>query len=155
KSRFDVRAPGQALEGIVPPGFSARDAFRVFTYWQMKKRAGIVGQTGVRAAITAVQAQFRAARVHLIGHSFGCKVMLAAVAGPGEPFPRPVQTLVLLQGAVSFEAMAEAVTNGDAPGGYRAALDASRVDGPIVATYSAMDQACGSAYPWASWSAGH
>ena len=148
---FDPDAPAEALEGI---GSSTRDLFRAFTYWQMKKRAGGVGSTGVRAAAAALQTRFPLARVHLVGHSFGCKVMLAAVAGPGEPLPRPVQTLVLLQGAVSYEAMAEQVTNTHSPGGYRDAVEVSRVDGPIVASYSRLDTACGRLYPLASRLAG-
>src|SRR5262249_54001378 len=98
ESIFEPEAPAQGLEGVTVGDFSARDVFRTFTYWQMKKRAGVVGQTGVRATVAAVQDQFPAARVHLIGHSFGCKVVLAAVAGPGQPLTRPVQTVVLLQG---------------------------------------------------------
>ncbi|HYH68586.1 MAG TPA: hypothetical protein VD866_28090 [Urbifossiella sp.] len=155
ESVFEPEAPEGELEGVVPAGTSARDAFRSFTYWQMKKRAGVVGQAGVRAALRAVQEAFPGARVHLVGHSFGCKVMLAAVAGPGEPTPAPVQTLVLLQGAVSAEAMAERVPGTDSPGGYRAAVSAGRVDGPIVATFSRHDQACGRAYPLGSRVAGH
>jgi pimeloyl-ACP methyl ester carboxylesterase len=128
--------------------------FRTFTYWQMKKRAGVVGQTGVRTVVAALQGRFPSARVHLIGHSFGCKVMLAAVAGPGTPPPRPVETIVLLQGAVSSEAMAAKVTGTDSQGGYRAAVDPARASGPIVATYSRLDQACGRAYPVGSRLAG-
>src|SRR4051794_24670393 len=151
---FDPGASDESLEGLSLGGFSARDVFRVFTYWQMKKRAGVVGQSGVRAMIAAVQGRFPSARVHLIGHSFGCKVMLSAAAGPGAPLPRPVQTMVLLQGAVSFEAMAAHVGGTSRPGGYHAALDASRVDGPIAATFSRLDSACSRAYPLASRVAG-
>lgn len=154
ESIFEPEAPAAALEGFTFGGFSARDVFRTFTYWQMKKRAGVVGQNGVRPMVAAVQERFPDARIHLIGHSFGCKVMLAAVAGPGEPLARPVQTVVLLQGAVSNEALAETVTGTDSPGGYHAALETDRVDGPIVATFSALDKACGEAYPLASRVAG-
>lgn len=154
QSIFEPEATSASLEGVTAGDFSARDVFRTFTYWQMKKRAGVVGQIGVRTAITAAQDRFSAARVHLIGHSFGCKVMLAAVAGPGTPLPRPVQTLVLLQGAVSKEAMAEQVSGTNSPGGYHAAVEPGRVDGPIVATFSKLDKACGEAYPIGSRLAG-
>jgi hypothetical protein len=154
QSLFDPSASEEGLEGITPSGFSARDVFEIFTYWQMKKRAGVVGSIGVRSLIGAVQERHPDARIHLIGHSFGCKVMLAAVAGPGAPLPRPVQTLALLQGAVSFEAMAERVRGTNSPGGYRAALEPARVDGPIVATFSRFDGACSQAYPLASRLAG-
>jgi pimeloyl-ACP methyl ester carboxylesterase len=150
RSVFEVDAVPAELEGIAGGMASARDIFRNFTYWQMKKRAGIVGQTGVRELIAMIQGRFRTARVHLIGHSFGCKVVLAAVAGPGDKLAQPVQTIVLLQGAVSFEAMAEKVTGTRKPGGYREAVKPDRVDGPIVATHSQMDAACSRAYPLAS-----
>lgn len=51
--------------------------------------------------------------------------------------------------------MAERVPGTDLPGGYRAAISAARVDGPIVATFSRHDQACSQAYPLGSRVAGH
>ena len=44
------------------------------------------------------------ARFHLMGHSFGCIVVSATVAGPaGRPtLPRPVDSLFLVQGALSL-----------------------------------------------------
>src|SRR5262249_38611678 len=51
QSIFEPEAPIEALEGITSGDFSARSIFRTFTYWQMKKRAGIVGGAGVRVAI--------------------------------------------------------------------------------------------------------
>ncbi len=57
---------------------------------------------------------------------------------------------MLLQGALSADAMAARVPGTTRPGGYRAALDAQRVDGPIVATYSQLDLANSQAYPIAS-----
>jgi hypothetical protein len=150
ESIFEPEAPAAGLEGITTGDFSARDVFRNFTYWQMKKRAGIVGQVGVRALVAAVHGSLPTTRVHLIGHSFGCKVVLAAVAGSGVALARPVQTIVLLQGAVSFEALVDKVSETNSPGGYHAALDADRLDGPLVATFSKLDQACGEAYPLAS-----
>jgi hypothetical protein len=154
ESIFEPDAAAENLEGVASGDFSARDIFRTFTYWQMKKRASIVGQTGVRAAIAAAQQRWPSARFHLIGHSFGCKVILSAVAGPGDRLPRPIDTLILLQGAVSHEAMAGRVSGTASPGGYSAALDPGRVDGPIVATYSSMDRACSQAYPLGSRLAG-
>jgi hypothetical protein len=150
ESIFEPEAPAGGLEGATSSDFSVRDVFRTFTYWQMKKRAGIVGQHGVRAAVAAAQQRFPTVRVHLIGHSFGCKVVLACVAGPGARLPRPVQTVILLQGAVSHEALANRVSGTSSPGGYHAALERERVDGPIVATYSRLDKACNQSYPLGS-----
>jgi len=141
---------GGKLEGA----FSPLDIARVFTYYQMKARAGLVGRNGVRAMIARVQNQYPAARIHLFGHSFGCKVMLAAVGERDLGPPRPVTTLVLIQGAVSLEAMADRVTGTDRPGGYRSALLPTRVTGPIIVTFSARDRALNQAYPIASRLAG-
>ena len=59
-----------------------------------------IGETGAHALMGQLQ---RAARpdvhFHLMGHSFGCIVVSAAVAGApgGAKLPRPVQSLFLVQ----------------------------------------------------------
>src|SRR6266545_107780 len=135
------------LEGAFSPG----DVARAFTFWQMKKRAGVVGGNGGRTIVEQLQRACPAAtRFHLFGHSFGCKLWLSAVAGKAPALPRPIQTLVLVQGAISHEAFADRVTGRTQPGGYQAALDPSRVDGPIVATFSSADSPLGIFYPLGS-----
>jgi hypothetical protein len=126
---------------------SIEQALQLYTYWQMKKRAGIEGKNGVNGVIARLQKAFPQASVHLIGHSFGCKVMLAALTAD---LPRPVDSVVLLQGAVSFQAFADKVVGikPDTEGGYRKVL--SQVNGPIVATFSSLDHAVGVDYPLAS-----
>ena len=54
------------------------------------------------------------ARVHLMGHSFGCIVMSSILGGPGAEaaLPRAVDSLALVQGAVSLWAFGEDV-NGE------------------------------------------
>ena len=147
----DTGSEEAALEGA----FSPRDAFRVFTFWQMKKRAGVVGGLGVRRLLSDMQqACPDTTRFHLIGHSFGCKLLLAAVADPDRPLPRPVQTLVLIQGALSFQAFAAEVTGRHAAGGYAQALAADRVSGPIAVTYSRHDIPLTRFYPLGARAAG-
>jgi hypothetical protein len=139
------------LEGAFSPG----DLFRAFTFWQMKKRAGVVGGNGGQLLLDQLQRACPAAtRFHLFGHSFGCKLWLSAVAGTAAPLPRPIQTLVLVQGAISHEAFADQVTGRAQPGGYRAALEPERVDGPIVATFSAADSPLNLVYPLGAGVAG-
>jgi hypothetical protein len=133
-------------------GFSLMDSFRVFTYWQMKARAGTIGRNGVNPLIKRLQNRFPAARLHLFGHSFGAKVVLASVAD--RTVARPVNTVVLLQPAISFWAFADVVPGTGQPGGYREALDANRVAGPIVVTFSRFDTALNQLYPLASRVAG-
>lgn len=104
---------------------------RGFTVYQMKDRAAAVGRLGVRALLERL-AQARPGHVHVVGHSYGCKVLLAALSGG----VADVRSALLLQPAVSRWCMADVMDTG-APGGYRSALD--HVTQPILATYSARD----------------
>ena len=45
------------------------------TYWQMKNRAGVVGQQGLGPADRAAGREFPGLRMHLIGHSFGARLV--------------------------------------------------------------------------------
>jgi hypothetical protein len=131
------------------------DATRIFTFWHMKKRAGTVGANGVRRLLLELQVAFPQAQCHLFGHSFGCKLWLAALAGE-EPLPRPVDTLVLLQGAVSTQAFAQTIAVGDKvhKAAYHHVVAQRRVKGPIVATFTAQDLPVMLTYPLAARAAG-
>jgi hypothetical protein len=54
-------------------------AFFAFTFWTMKNRAGVVGEKGVATFVRDLRRALRAAgrdtKIHLMGHSFGGKVM--------------------------------------------------------------------------------
>jgi pimeloyl-ACP methyl ester carboxylesterase len=78
------------------------------------------------------------ARIHLLGHSYGCKVVMTALCAPAT-LPRPVESVLLLQPAISQYAFAERVPDRDQPGGFRRALDRVRL--PVAVTYSAEDVA--------------
>lgn len=135
---------------------------RQLSFWTMKRRARVVGETGVHDLLAAIQAaapqdedgQPRQ-RVHLMGHSFGCIVMSAAVAGPAvdgrfpSPLPRPVDAMLLVQGAMSLWSYAEKVPFlPGRTGFYEPVLDApARVRGPLVTTRSSYDTAVGRYYP--------
>ena len=101
----------------------------------MKDRAGTVGFKGVgpmlQRLLTAGQQ-----RTHLIGHSYGAKVVLSATAA-GNALPRPVTSMLLLQPAVSHLCFADQVPGTSHPGGYRKVL--TRVDQPILSTFSKHD----------------
>lgn len=114
-----------------------RTVLRLFSLFQMKDRAGTVGANGVAALLRRILGASNAS-VNVFGHSFGCKVMLSAICAP-DPLPRKVDTLLLLQPAISYLALASAIDPGPSrPGGYRPALD--RVAGPIFSTFSKMDR---------------
>lgn len=137
-------APGRATVGDPRVAglldFDPRNAVRLFSLYQMKDRAGTVGYNGVAALLRDVLTASAAAgtRLHAVGHSFGCKVVLSAICSPA-PLPRPVSSVLLLQPAISYLCFAESVPKTNKPGGYRGALNGARVQAPIFATYSKLD----------------
>ena len=134
---------GKAING-------AKDVMRVFSFNTMKARAGTVGRNGVGPLLAALHAQSPAVRVHLIGHSFGARLVSFALSGVGAPADSPVASLLLLQGAFSHWSFAHAQDN---PFGSPGALNAyaDRVHGPLVATHTVYDWAVGVWYPKASF----
>jgi hypothetical protein len=134
---------GKAING-------AKDVMRVFSYNTMKARAGTVGRNGVGPLLAALHGQSPAVRVHLIGHSFGARLVSFALSGVGAPAGSPVASLLLLQGAFSHWSFAHAQDN---PFGSPGALNANadRVHGPLVATHTVYDWAVGVWYPKASF----
>jgi hypothetical protein len=111
-----------------------RDGLRLTTVLVMKDRAGRVGGRGVAEALHEL-ADASDARISLIGHSYGAKVVLSALTAGSGP-SREVDSVLLLQPALSCFAFAANIEG--APGGYRPALDRVRL--PIVTTYSGHDE---------------
>jgi len=131
----------------------AKEALRAATYWQMKERAGIVGKAGLGPLIVDIHKAAPGARIHLLGHSFGARLVSFSLAGlPPKAVgaASPVKSLVLLQGAFSHFAFAHALPHDTKRGGALKGM-ANRVDGPILVTHSRKDSAIGSAYPKASF----
>ena len=111
-----------------------RNAIRTATVYKMKDRAGKVGARGVATLLNDLLTAGDA-KVHLIGHSYGGKIVLSATAA--KPLPRPVESMLLLQPAVSHLCFAETVPGTDRSGGYRPVLD--RVNKPVLSTFSRHD----------------
>lgn len=134
---------GKAVNG-------AKDVLRVFSYTTMKARAGTVGQKGLGPLLAALHDNSPTIRVHLIGHSFGARLVSFALSGVGAPASSPVASLLLLEGAFSHWSFAHAQDN---PFGSPGALNsyADRVRGPLVATHTIYDWAVGVWYPKASF----
>jgi len=118
------------------------------SFWLMKRRAGQVGERLGREwlapAFTALGS--KAPRLHLIGHSFGAKLLTSSVLGGLRP-----DSLVLLQAAFSAFAFAEEVPSMRRLGFYHRLLAERLVSGPIVALRSAHDWALGTLYPAVTW----
>ena len=128
----------------------AKEALRQLTYFEMKKRAGVVGKQGLGPLLGRIAQADPQVRVHLIGHSFGARLVSFALAGlpPGDS---PVKSLYLLQGAFSHFAFADALPMDRSRGGALKGM-AARVDGPLAASFSVHDTAVGKLYPLASLS---
>ena len=131
---------------------------RQLSFWSMKHRARHVGETGVHALLIELQKGAPEARFHLMGHSFGCIVVSAAVSGPLanstiiSRLPRPVHSLFLVQGALSLWSFAESIPYPpNVPGYFRPIEDVpALVSGPIVTTRSTFDRAVGTYFPLAA-----
>ena len=91
------------------------------------------------------------ANIHLMGHSFGCIVMSSILGGPkGQGrLPRPVNSAVLVQGALSHWSYAEKIPHSgdDRPGYFAGILGRQAISGPLLTTQSVHDTAVGVAYP--------
>jgi hypothetical protein len=130
----------------------ARQALRQATYWQMKKRAAVVGISGLAPLIGRLHEASPALRIHLVGHSFGARLVSFSLHGLPETMVgegSPIKSLTLLQGAFSHFAFAAALPRDEHRGGALDGMQA-RVDGPILVTHSLLDTAVGELYPWAS-----
>jgi hypothetical protein len=129
----------------------AQEALRGLTYWQMKKRAGVVGENGLGPLIGRLRAQHPKLSIDLIGHSFGARVVSYGLKGTPTPAadPTPVQSVTLLQGAFSHFAFAHELPFAHDRSG---ALDGQqrKVAGPVTACFSKFDSAVGVMYPLAS-----
>jgi hypothetical protein len=136
---------GGLIGGLLGP-------LRQLSYWTMKKRARTIGETGMHQFVADLMKAAPQARIHLMGHSFGCIVVSSILGGPkaAQSLPRKVDSLVLLQGAVSLWSFGTEVHGKATPGYFNPCLERTAVRGPIVVSRSIHDHAVGRLYPWAS-----
>jgi hypothetical protein len=88
-----------------------------------------------------------------MGHSFGTIVVSSMVGGPAGrgALPRPIDTLALVQGAVSLWCYAAEIPfRGAGVGYFNPILTDAKIRGPVVTTRSVYDDAVGTFYPLAS-----
>lgn len=140
-----------SLGGLLAP-------LRTLTFWKMKDRAKAFGETGGFQFLTQLQ-QIGGAkvRVHLMGHSFGCIVVSSTLAGPdgNGQLVRPVNTLALMQGALSLWSFCSDIPSKPGRAGFfRSVITSEKVSGPILTTISAKDTAVGRYYPIAAGARG-
>ncbi|MGE3267663.1 MAG: hypothetical protein AB7P40_02875 [Chloroflexota bacterium] len=137
------------LGGLVAP-------VRLLSFWKMKDRGRRIGESGGHTLLRRVQEVAPDAHVHLMGHSFGSGVVSGAVGGPGGVGPvRPVDSVTLVQGAISLWSYAAEMPFAPGEAGYFASLlSGHHIRGPIVTTQSRFDTAVGKLYPLAAGVAG-
>lgn len=134
------------------PWDGAHELLRQGTYYAMKRRAGTVGERGLGRVIGQLAGAAPGVRVHLVGHSFGGRLVSFALRGLPQGV-RTVKSVTLLQGAFSHYAFATRLPH-DARAGGMLQGQQNRVDGPVVCCYSHFDSALGTLYPLASRMAG-
>ncbi len=137
---------GSVIGGLLAP-------LRVLSFWTMKTRARTVGEAQPAALLRALRdaaPDGRTVRFHAMGHSFGCIVVSAMVAGPAGSPPGEglLDTVMLVQGALSLWSYCDDIPEAPGIAGYfRRMIEERRVSGPIVIVHSEYDTACGTFYP--------
>ncbi|MEV0412231.1 serine-threonine protein kinase [Streptomyces sp. NPDC050448] len=156
-------AAGALPGGAAEPGFSlggglhalwngAKELLRQATYYEMKKRAGVVGERGLGPVLAELAGRRPALRIHLIGHSFGARVVSFSLRAVPDG-ARYVKSATLLQGAFSHYAFADRLPHDKGSGGALRGMQ-HRIDGPVLACHSPYDSALKVFYPLASRMAG-
>ncbi|WP_332848729.1 alpha/beta fold hydrolase [Massilia sp. S19_KUP03_FR1] len=138
--RIVAKSIGNVLNKI-ESGFA--NLLNVGSYYTMKERASIVGAAGLAPCIDHWAEALSLKRVHLIGHSFGARLVTAAAMGTQTG---KLSTMSLLQAAFSHNGFAV----GKITGYFRDVVSAKRIKGPIMVTFSTHDSAVGTAYAIAS-----
>ena len=97
-------APDERCAGHRKPlqrhcGPGAREVLRTMSYYEMKNRAGVVGANGLGPLL----ASLTGVRIHLIGHSFGARLVSYALSGlpaTATGAASPVKSLTLHPGGL-------------------------------------------------------
>ncbi len=119
---------------------AAMNVLNFTTYYEMKARAGTVGKNGVAKLIDQLAPQVQ--RIHLIGHSFGGRVVTSTAANSSTD---KIKSMALLQTAFSHNGFSKSMK-----GFFRTVVEKQRIKGPILVTHTKNDKAVGVAYPLAS-----
>jgi hypothetical protein len=119
------------------------------TWYQMKSRSGVVGETGVARAVRTLKSDPLKVKVHLVGHSLGGRLMAGcARALAQDPIVQP-DSLTLLEAAFSHFGFSP--NNGQGMVGFfRDVIAKKVVKGPMLETFSAQDTVVGYVYAVAS-----
>jgi broad specificity phosphatase PhoE len=129
----------------------AQEVVRQITYWQLKRRAAVVGERGLGPLVNRLHEQHPDLGINVIGHGLGARAVGYALRGlPPTPV---VRSVTFLQAAVSHFAFADKLPFDQSRSGALAGVQ-DRVAGPVVACYSRHDTALGVFYRLAARAAG-
>lgn len=124
--------------GLVRAGVEAT------SYYIMKERAAEVGAGGLAPLLGMLKTVSPRTEAHVAGHSFGARLVTAAVMALGRRMAEPaVESMMLIQAAFSQYAFS-------AEGYFRPVVEQRMVRWSIGVTYTKHDSALGLAYPVAS-----
>jgi hypothetical protein len=127
--------------------FSLRNYFEALSFYTMEKRGDTVGENAVYTLLRLILAARPPAptrlRIHLLGHSFGCKVVCRGLDrvveedGAGQMPAEVSFDLALLQGAFNNDEMDAQQTYGSLPGiaGLRVLITRSDEDRALQVLY--------------------
>lgn len=148
-ARVSANGGAASLDDLLS-GFAAaaRRIANFTSYLEMKERAGLVGRVGLASVLLRFRERRSDLRLHLIGHSFGGRLVTAAAHAL--PPRTPSLTLALLQAAYSHNGLAENFDEHGHNGAFRRLISEKRASGPVLITHTKNDTAVGIAYPLAS-----
>ena len=133
---------GELLRGVFRgPRAALVRVLEQASYFEMKERAGTVGR-GVGKLLGQLRPD-RPTRLHLVGHSFGARLVTAAAHSFEAPPDLELFSITLLQGAFSHNGLSKS-----RGGAFQALI--GKPSGPIVITHTHNDSACTIAYALAS-----
>ncbi|MDQ2835820.1 MAG: alpha/beta hydrolase [Actinomycetota bacterium] len=126
-----------------------REVLRILCYYEMKNRAGVVGKDGLGPLLSWLRTPTGPPRIHLLGHSYGARLVAYALAGLSRDGRdhSPVKSLYLIQGALSHFAFTDPLPTHHQSRRGQLAADARLVEGPMLATFSQHDRCLGWWYP--------
>ncbi|MGO7689975.1 hypothetical protein ACC696_35775 [Rhizobium ruizarguesonis] len=137
---------GDAVASLVQgTGAAVARFLNQLTYFEMKKRSGIVGEALTKKVLNALAPQ-KPVRLHLVGHSFGGRLVTAAANTWKDTASCKLFSITLLQAAYSHNGLAAKVDG--VAGVFHNVI--GKAAGPIVVTHTHNDSACTVAYPLAS-----
>lgn len=127
--------PSSGAPGAAALSYDPRDLLRIASVWKMKARAGAVGTHGVGPLVEHILRE-SGVRLHLIGHSFGARLVLSALTASSAE--RKAHAMLLLQPAINRWCFAPTIENTGRSGGYRTVP--AKLERPLLTTFSAHDE---------------